>query len=68
MLEQLGDLHRVERRALEQLIARDPKGETVLVRAIDPQSSGLAIIFPGSIERHRVTIRLRVIDEVEARR
>ena len=41
VLEQLGDLDGVQRRAFEQLIARDPEGKAVLERAIQPNPARL---------------------------
>ena len=44
-LQQLGDLHRVQRRAFEQLIAADPKRQAVVQRGIDAQPADGADVF-----------------------
>src|SRR6202044_600212 len=46
LLQQLfRDLHRVERRAFEQLIAADPETQAVVQRAIFANAADFAIIF-----------------------
>jgi hypothetical protein len=55
-LQNLGDLHRIKCGALQKLIATDPERESILQRAIHSQPPGLAIIFPGDVEGHRIPI------------
>ena len=50
-LQQLRDLHGVQRRAFQQLIARNPKRETVFQRAIEAQPADLTIVFARGSER-----------------
>ena len=45
--EKFRDLHGIQRSALQQLIARDPKREAVLERAIFSQTADLAVVEIG---------------------
>src|SRR5205823_12899548 len=56
LLQQLRDLHGIQRGTFEQLIARYPKSETVLKRAITPHPPDLAIVLARNIDRHGITI------------
>ena len=55
----------VERGTLEQLVARNPEGKSVLERAIEPNAAHFAIIFARGVERHRIAVFLRLIDQLE---
>ena len=67
-LQQFRDLHGVQRCALEQLIARNPKRKAVLESAVHTHATYLTIVLAGNIQRHRITIALRFIDQLDPRR
>ena len=66
-LQQLRDLHGVQRRAFQQLIARNPKPETVFQCAIEAQPADLTIVFARGRERSGVAVGKRLVDQVESR-
>src|ERR1041385_8900496 len=65
-LQQLCDLHRVQSCSFEQLISRNPERKAIIERAINTHTPDLTIIFSGNIERHRVTIILRFINQFQS--
>ena len=67
-LQKLRDLHGVQRRAFQQLIARNPKPETVFQCAIEAQPADLTIVFPRGRERSGIAVGKRLVDQVESRR
>ena len=48
-LQQFRDLHGVQRSALEELIARDPKREAVVERTVLAETADLAIVALGDV-------------------
>src|SRR4051794_32650988 len=62
-LKKFGDLDGVQRGALEKLIARHPKRQTVIKSAIASYASNLAIVLACNIERHRIFVRTRFIHQ-----
>ena len=67
-LQQLRDLHRVQGRSFEQLIAANPKRQPVFERAIDPDAAHFTIVLSGDVQRHRITIVLRFVNQLESGR
>src|SRR6185436_8958825 len=69
LLQQLfGNLHRVERRALQELIAAYPEAKAVVQRAILPDAADFAIVFLRREQRHRVAFVLGLIHQVDTGR
>ena len=56
MSEQLRDLNGIERGALEQLVAADPEGNPIFHRAIAAEAAGEAVVLPGTVERHGISV------------
>jgi hypothetical protein len=48
-LQQLGNLHGVQRCAFQQLIARNPESESIFKRAIAPHSADFTIVFSSNL-------------------
>src|SRR6516162_10597889 len=64
-LQCLGDLHGVERRALQQLIARDEKRDRAAggVARVLADAANEDRVLTGGILRHRKIIALGIIDQ-----
>src|SRR4051812_5331004 len=62
------DLHRIERRAFEQLIAPAPEAQAVVHRAILAHPANRAVVALRHIERQWVTLVRWIVDDVESRR
>ena len=60
LFEQLfSNLNGIERRAFEELVARDPESQAVFERAIAAQTAHGAIILVGLVQRLRILILRR---------
>ena len=59
-----GDLHGIEGGAFEELVADDPESEAVLQSAILAEAADGAIVLAGEVERHRVALEFRLIDDL----
>ena len=62
--EKFGDLHGIEGGAFEELVADDPESEAVLQSAILAEAADGAIVLTGEVERHRVALEFRLIDDL----
>ena len=67
-LQQLCNLHGVQRCTLEQLIARHPKREPIFKSAVNAHSAYLTIIFSSHAERHGIAVAPRIVHKFQARR
>ena len=66
--KQLGDLHRVERRALAEIVADDPEAEAVLDRRVLADPADIGRIVADALDRRHVTAVLMLIDNQHAGR
>ena len=62
--EKFGDLHGIEGGAFEELVADDPESEAVFQSAILAEATDGAIVLAGEVERHRVALEFRLIDDL----
>src|SRR3954452_12643893 len=58
-VQDLGDLHGVRRRALEQVVADDPHLQPARMRRIAPQTPDEDLVAAGGRQRRRVAVRRR---------
>jgi hypothetical protein len=56
MLEEFGDLNGIQGGTLQQLVAANPEGDAIFHRTIAAETAGEAVVLPGAVERHRVSI------------
>src|SRR5438552_10615492 len=67
--EQLfSNLNGIERRAFEELVARNPEGQAILERTITTQPADGAIVLLGLVKRLRILILGWFVDDLQARR
>ena len=67
LVQNLRDLHRVGRGALEQVVADDPHLQAARVRRVAPQAADEDLVAAGRGERGRVAVGRRVVDQRSAR-
>jgi hypothetical protein len=66
--QDLGDLHRVERRAFAQIVSDAPEGEAVFNRCIFADTRDEGRIFASRFMRRHIAAGLMLIDDETARR
>src|SRR5581483_6678423 len=64
--QQLGDLDAVERRALAQLISRDPEVERIWIRDVFADTADEAVVLSLGKYRHRILIVRRIVNHAKA--
>src|ERR1039458_3128870 len=67
--QQFGDLYRVERGALQELIAADEQFDSpaVIARYVLPDAAHETVVHSRGIDRHRVFFVGRIVHDLEAR-
>ena len=66
--DRLGDLHRVERRALQQVVGHDPQRQPVLDRRVLADARDVGRELARRLDRRHVAAGLALIDDHDARR
>src|SRR5262249_49784743 len=61
-----GDLHRVQSRTLQKLVAANPERQTVVKSGIDSDPTYLTIISPCAVQRHWILLFVHVVDDLQA--
>ena len=64
--EELGDLHRVGRRALAQVVRDDEEGEAVRAREVRADAADQGVVIASGEERHRIDVLGEGVDHLHA--